>query len=175
MSQMEPPHFTSTVFRRAVLVLSTVVLVSFARHASALGETPFVDMAFAPGDFVLVDAQTADILVATNDWPGVIRAAGDLAKDVNRVTGKSPAIVNDPKPAGKNAVIIGTIGKSGIIDRLIQEKKIDASEIAGRFTESMICPNRSVFRRGIIGQTCRRHITTSFSLRLENSFKARHR
>jgi len=130
---MKPPRFTSIAFRRAALVLSIVVLISFARHASALGETPFVDTAFAPGDFALVDAQTADILVATNDWPGVIRAAGDLAKDVNRVTGKSPAIVNDPKPAGKNAVIIGTIGKSGIIDRLIQEKKIDASEIAGKW------------------------------------------
>ena len=55
-----------------------------------------------------------------------------MAKDVNRVSGKSPAIFNDPKSAGKNAVIIGTIGKSEIIDRLIREKKIDASEIAGK-------------------------------------------
>ncbi|HEY5232467.1 MAG TPA: glycosyl hydrolase 115 family protein [Verrucomicrobiae bacterium] len=92
-----------------------------------------MDTAFAPGDFVLVDAQTADILIATNDWPGVIRAANDLATDVNRVSGKSPVIFNDPKSAGKNAVIIGTIGKSEIIDRLIREKKIDISEISNQW------------------------------------------
>ena len=135
---MEPPRFTSTVFRRAVLALSTAVLVSFARHASALGEAPFVDSSFVPGDFVLVDAQTADFLVATNDWPGVIRAANDLAADVNRVTGKSPVIFNDPKSAGKNTVIISTVGKSEIIDRLIRERKIDISEISNKWESFFI-------------------------------------
>ena len=53
------------------------------------------------------------------------RAAHDSAKDINRVTGKSPALFNDTKSGGKNAVIIGTIGKSELIDRLVREKKID--------------------------------------------------
>src|SRR5208282_812002 len=38
-----------------------------------------------------------------------------------------------PKAAGKNVVIIGTIGKSAIIDRLIRKNKIDASAISGKW------------------------------------------
>ena len=132
MSRMEKSHSIPIVFRRVILILSLAFLISFARHALALGETPFVHTVFASGDFALVDERAANILIATNDWPGMNRAANDLVADVNRVTGKSPAIFHDPKSAGKNAVIIGTIGRSEIIDRLIREKKIDASEIAGK-------------------------------------------
>ena len=130
------------IFRRAVLILSFGFLILCARQASAIGETPFVDTAFSPGDFALVDAQSADILVATNDWPGVARAANDLATDVNRVTGKLPAIFSDPKFPGKYTVIIGTIGKSEIIDRLIREKKIDVSEIIGKWAEATFPINK---------------------------------
>ena len=73
----------------------------------------------------------ATLCVDTNDWPGVIRAAGDLANDVKRVTGHQPQIAN--RPASKNLVIIGTIGKSAVIDRLVSEKKIDISGITGKW------------------------------------------
>ena len=72
-------------------------------------------------------------MVGTNDWPGVVRAADDLAADINRVTGKSPKIFNNSKSAGKNVVIIGTVGKSEFIDRLIREKKIDVSAISNKW------------------------------------------
>ncbi|MFC7749712.1 hypothetical protein ACFQWB_07150 [Paenibacillus thermoaerophilus] len=47
---------------------------------------------------------------------------------------------NEPKSGGKfaicsgsgHAVIIGTVGKSAVIDRLIEEGKLDAGDLAGK-------------------------------------------
>jgi len=108
-------------------------LLSIAREGFALGGARYVENTPSRGSFALVAADTASILVDTNDWPGVVRATADLQTDVARVTGRTPSIFNDPKAAGKNVVIIGTIGKSGIIDELIRAKKIDASPIAGKW------------------------------------------
>ena len=99
----------------------------------ALGETQYVETTGSRGSFALFDKTPATILVSTNDWPGVIRAANDLSADVNRVTGKSPAVFNQSKSADQNVVLIGTIGKSEVIDQLIREKKIDVSQIAGKW------------------------------------------
>jgi len=119
--------------RRVFLILPLFFLLSLERHARAIGEETFVHTSYAPGDFVLVDVQAANILIDKNDWPGVARAANDLATDVNRVTGKSAAIFDGPGFVANNAVIVGTLGKRGIIDRLIREKRIDAAPIAGEW------------------------------------------
>ena len=120
------------------LCLLLLGLLSLSRNSFALGEVRYVENHPGPGSFALVGTDTATILVDTNDWPGVIRAAHDLQADIARVTGRTPAIVNDPAAAGKNVVIIGTIGKSGLIDQLIRDKKIEAPEIAGKWESIFI-------------------------------------
>ena len=129
---------TSTVGLRLVrLAVPLLVLAVSSQIIFALGEASRVETSSTPDNFALCDGKAATILVDTNDWPGVTRAAGDLAADVNRVTGLRPQILNQPKSTGKNAVLIGTIGKSEFIDRLIREKKIDVSEIAGQWESFM--------------------------------------
>jgi hypothetical protein len=113
--------------------LAFIALVSFSPKVFALGESNYVDAAASAGSFPLVAENAAEILVDTNDWSGVVRAANDLAADVNRVTGRSPAISNRVNSNSKNVVIIGTIGKSEFIDRLAREKKIDLAEISGKW------------------------------------------
>ena len=110
-----------------------IVLVLLSQRAFALGEPNFVETTPAPGSFALCDAIPSDIQVSTNDWPGVIRAAHDLSADVNRVTGKTPAVLHDLQSSGKNVVIVGTIGKSEFIDGLIRERKIDVSDISNQW------------------------------------------
>src|SRR5580693_3536808 len=112
-----------------LLLLLLLGLLSVSRKSFALGEVQYVENSPSRGSFALVGADTAAILVDSNDWPGVVRAAHDLQADVARVTGHTPALLNDPTAAGKNVVIIGTIGKGGLIDRLIHDKKIEAPEI----------------------------------------------
>ena len=120
------------------LFILLIPLILLSQKIFALGESGFVEGAAAPGSFALCDERPAAILVSSNDWPGVARAANDLSGDVNRVTGKTPGIFGDLNSAGKNAVIIGTIGKSEIIDRLVREKKIEVSEISNRWESFLL-------------------------------------
>jgi hypothetical protein len=120
--------------RPGLLAVMLLVLATSSQNVAALGETTFVETSSSQNSFALCSGgEAATVLVDANDWPGVARAAGDLAADINRVTGKLPAILSQPKSTGKNAVIIGTIGKSEFINQLIREKKIDASDIAGKW------------------------------------------
>ncbi|MDR1783684.1 MAG: glycosyl hydrolase 115 family protein [Dysgonamonadaceae bacterium] len=61
-----------------------------------------------------------------NDFKGVLRAVSDLKDDLKRVSGNLPA------STGKTAIIAGTVGKSVVIDKLLKENKISASELAGK-------------------------------------------
>ena len=74
----------------------------------------------------------------SNDFAGVLRAADDLQADIVRVTGVTPTITHNENDPGKNVIIIGTIGKSRIIDRLIRDHKIDVSPIAGKWESFFI-------------------------------------
>jgi hypothetical protein len=84
------------------------------------------------GNLSLSDGKTvAAIFVETNDDRAVLRAAGDLADDLARVTGTKPEIENQFSPDGKIGVIIGTLGNSKIIDRLAAEGKLDTNGVSG--------------------------------------------
>lgn len=108
-------------------------LFGFHGVALALGEPDFVTTRPSPGAFPLLDQTPAVIVVETNDWPGVVRAANDLAADVQRVSGARPPLLHDLTGTNRRVVIIGTLGKSRLLERLIREKKIDVSGLAGQW------------------------------------------
>jgi hypothetical protein len=77
------------------------------------------------------------IYIDPNDWKGVNRAAKDLANDIGKVTGTASIVFENTKTA-KNSIVIGTIGKSRIIDQLIASKKLDVSSIKGKWESFII-------------------------------------
>jgi hypothetical protein len=110
-----------------------------AANAFALGQVRYVETVKASGSFSLVEANAAAaVYVDSGDYAGIVRAAGDLVADVARVTGHTPAMAHDDKGLGANAVLAGTIGKSALIDRLIREGKIDASQIKGKWEAFLV-------------------------------------
>ena len=113
-----------------VLLLLTA---SFAAQLHALGQPRYVEEKPCPGCFpVASSGSLATILVDRDDYPGVVRAAADLRDDINRVVGQSPKLVDNGAPKG-DAIIIGSIGHSALIARLIKSKKIDVSDISGKW------------------------------------------
>ena len=78
------------------------------------------------------DGKAATIVVDGSDWKGVLRAANDLSDDVRKVTGISVSL-ND-----KHSIIVGTIGKSKLIDNLIKQKKIDVKKVKGQWESYLI-------------------------------------
>lgn len=119
--------------RRGRFAVLFLALALPGQNLMALGADPFVTTNATPDSFALCDGAVATVLVDSNDWPGVTRAVGDLAGDLQRVTGQRPKMVHQPEATGPNVVIIGTIGQSPLIDRLIREKQIDVSAIAGQW------------------------------------------
>jgi hypothetical protein len=121
--------------RLACLVLLTAFTsLPCAQRAWALGQKEYVQFSPVQGGFTIVDANTtAAIFVDPKDWPGVLRVANDLSRDIHDVTGKTPKVSSGEQPTGHNVIIIGTIGKSDVIDRLIAAKKIDVSATRGRW------------------------------------------
>ena len=104
------------------------------RPACAVGEPPYVSSHFAPGSFPLAsNGVAASIYVDTNDFWGVVRAAGDLQADVRRVTGLVPAIIYDPLPPGAPMVIIGTLGKNRLLDQWAKDGKLDPGRLVGKW------------------------------------------
>ncbi len=110
--------------------LVTLFLAIFATSAAAQR------VATAPGPhrFPLADAsQVATIVVdSTDDYAGVVRAAHSLQSDVAKVTGTAPGLATSTKPplAG-DVLIVGTVGRSALVDRLIAGGRLDATGLSG--------------------------------------------
>jgi hypothetical protein len=128
---------TRRVVRVIVLVLASMV-TAFAGPSLGL-QTDIVSDQAEPGSFPLVAGKlAAPFFLNSADWPGVLRAGADLQADVERVTGIKPTLAANGAPGGKLAVIIGTVGKSPLIDSLVKAGKLNADAIAGRWESFII-------------------------------------
>jgi hypothetical protein len=88
--------------------------------AAAGADDGYISFSATPGGFPLVaGGKAAPIVVSASDHPGVVRAVGDLQADVERVTGVKPAVATDEVPAQSDVVLVGTIGKSPLVDKLV--------------------------------------------------------
>ncbi len=124
---------------RSSLLMLLCLLGSPLLHALTIGQDRYVDPAYHPGDFSLVARNAAATLfVDSADFPGVVRAANDLQADIERVTNRVVAVAHDEKRLGSNVIIVGTAGKSKIIDQLIRDHKIDVTAIAGKWESFLI-------------------------------------
>ncbi|HEY8529330.1 MAG TPA: glycosyl hydrolase 115 family protein [Paenibacillaceae bacterium] len=93
----------------------------------------------AAGVFPLAaGGKVADLYVSDGDHPGVIRATGDLQQDLFRVTGVAPRLCHQTEPLSEYAVLIGTIGKSAVIDGLIASGRLDAEGVAGKWESFVV-------------------------------------
>jgi hypothetical protein len=120
------------------LRLTTLCLIALvaaiAPRAAAVGTTSYVTSNPSAGRFTLSTAtEAAPLFLDSDDHAGVLRVAKHLQADVGRVTGQEPQLSIGVAPAGREIVLIGTLGKSSLIDRLVADKKLDVSAIAGQW------------------------------------------
>jgi len=106
----------------------------FHPEVFAIGQPQYVQRVPEEGSFPIAHGnQAATIYFDEADWPGVIRAVKDLQSDIARVTGHTAKISSNSSRMTGNAIIVGTIGKSEIVDRLTRMGKVDVSPIAGKW------------------------------------------
>ena len=107
-------------------------------HASTVLDQKIVSETPVAGAFPLVtDEGASPVMVDGNDWAGVVRAVGDLQLDVERVTGKKPVVAAAANGA-KYSVIVGTLGKSTLIDGLVSAGKLNVGDLKGKWESFVI-------------------------------------
>jgi hypothetical protein len=138
--------------------------VAFAGSASALESFRKPTVGFTSGNGTLLASRSSPVSIHADaaDWPGVLRAARDLALDFGRVTGvngsltvsgkataNSSAIFNvtgissdwsvgtsgngNATGSGAGTIIVGTIGNSSLIDAMIASGQLDVSAVEGQW------------------------------------------
>ncbi|HEY9043725.1 MAG TPA: glycosyl hydrolase 115 family protein, partial [Rheinheimera sp.] len=113
---------------RVLLLLATLLL----SHAVQALPGNYLVQQRAAGDFALVAADSqALILVDQQEYKGVLRAVDSLQRDINSVSGRQLAIARQGQ--AKQLLIIGSLGKSALLDQLVSSGKLDVSAITGKW------------------------------------------
>ena len=125
--------------RGASLALGLLALVG---GALAIGQDTCVEFQSSSTTFTIVKSgKAAPILLSHDEWPGVQRAAFDFASDIQLVTGVKPALTNvtsnsttsNAYGSPATAIIVGTLGKSSLIDEVVDRTNLDVSSIQGKW------------------------------------------
>ena len=105
-------------------------------------------VSFQQGDLLLNADNQVQIYLDHNDCRGVKYAAKALVKDIQKVSGSPAFLLSDANTAlsgGSNSqanaranIIVGTIGHSAAIDRLIKQHRIDAKLLQGKHEKFII-------------------------------------
>ncbi len=103
------------------------------------GEVNFITTTKEKGCFTISSqGKSSPLLFSSGDFTGVKRALKDLQTDIGKVTSFSPKLFSDTILKEKEIIIVGTIGKSQVIDNLIKTKKINVTGIEGKWESYLI-------------------------------------
>jgi len=121
-------------FRLTVLVLAPALAFAQTATPAAPLADHYISAKKTTGSFPLVsNGQAAALYASEGDWAGVLRATRDVQADINRVTGQEPALLTAAPQDQQPVVLIGTLGHSALIDKLVQAGKLDVTNLAGRW------------------------------------------
>lgn len=111
---------------------------SWGGSMASAGAT-YVDDHPGPGRFPLVErGKAAPVVVSDGDFPGVVRVAGDLRADIESVTAVSAATTDGSIPeTARDVVLLGTLGRSPLIDGLVSRGRLDVRGVKGRWETAL--------------------------------------
>ncbi|KAJ6564988.1 hypothetical protein DFH09DRAFT_1475574 [Mycena vulgaris] len=123
------------------MLIFALTLGFFVSNVSALGQETCVAFQPSPSVFTVAsNGKAAPIILSSDDWPGVQRAAQDFASDIQRVTGIKPMVANVSASTPSRSslpIIVGTLGKSSLIDQIVDSTKLDVSSIENQWEAFM--------------------------------------
>jgi hypothetical protein len=97
-------------------------------QAAAVAATPEI------GRFPLIRrGHAAPIHADADDFPAVLRAVRGLQSDLSRLSGHPVALSIGAIPQAKTPIVVGTLGRSRLIDRLVERGQLDVGAIAGQW------------------------------------------
>lgn len=126
-------------FQKISLSTAFLLLLTALAPVWSIGGAAYVTHEPVKGAFPLsVSEKTTDLYISGDDFPGVIRALNDLKSDIGKVTGREPLVSFGKPKSNEMPVLVGTLGKSNLIDGLVRSKKLDVSGIKGKWEHYLI-------------------------------------
>jgi Glycosyl hydrolase family 115/Gylcosyl hydrolase family 115 C-terminal domain len=110
--------------KNLLLIISIICVIGSLDAQQWISDKP------APNSFAI---SSVTIYTDPVDFILVQKAAGFLQNDIEMVTAKKPGLANVMPSSAKNIIIIGSIEKSSLIQRLIQQKKINIDKIKNKW------------------------------------------
>ncbi|MBZ4191986.1 glycosyl hydrolase 115 family protein [Niabella beijingensis] len=111
-----------------------------------VGAQYFITENAGSNDFPIVTATgVASIFVEASEDTLIHKTAALLQKDIEKVTGKTPRLV-DKIDASNNVIIIGTVGRMTGVRQLMKNNRIDASVLKGKWEAFKLQNIRKPFR-----------------------------
>jgi hypothetical protein len=117
------------------IFLAFAFTITVAHDALAIGRQAIVKLN-QPGDGVALikNGAAAPVYIDPADHAGVLRAAGDLRADLDRAGAAKAKLNLSTAPAGDDIILVGTLGKSALIDRLAsagKDRRVGAARQVG--------------------------------------------
>ena len=136
----------SPVSRNCIRPLLWVLFLGLPQPGFSLGEKPYVSFnGKGEGVSLSSNGKSAPLCASAQDHPGVLRVLKLFQSDIAAVTGATPEISLDKIPSSKEVVIIGTLGKSPLIDRLVRGRKINVKGVEGKWEAFLVQTVKSPF------------------------------
>lgn len=109
-------------------------MVGLTAEMPSAGEGFPDSMTGDPGEKFVISSggHSSPIIADTTDWKGVLIAVRNLAEDIGKVTGSPSEIKSETDPSA-NQIIVGTIGKSALIDSLVNSGRLNVDDISGQW------------------------------------------
>lgn len=133
------PLNTLLKLSQMMLLFIAISGISHAQTNNSIISSFIVEKPSVKADFPIVSTKGAASVIHydISDYPGVIRAINDLQNDIDSVTGKRPELIVNGQ-SSEFEIIIGTLGKSKQIDKLVSSNKLDVKEIEGNWESFII-------------------------------------
>lgn len=131
-------HHQAGGLRFPALALLFLFLMASAGVQAFEGNLP-VTIETVRGSFpLIVKGDPIAVVVSGADFQGVQRAAGDLCRDLGRVSGRESTLFKELPRGHRTLIIAGTLGMSPLVDDLVARGKIKPREIEGQWESTLM-------------------------------------
>lgn len=120
--------------KNKIYIILSLFVIGLSTKSYAINPDKYVVNQASVENFPLVSkGKTASILVSDKDFSGILKVVGHLENDIFKVSDRHPKRIKKIAEAEEFVVIIGTFGKSEMIDQLVKRGKIDGNQFQGKW------------------------------------------
>ncbi len=124
---------------KKITQFALIVIFNFNITFAANLNRKYVNTSKEKNSFTISESgQATPIYISSEDHVGVIRVAKHLQEDIKNVTSIEPILSIDNLPENKNMIIVGSLDKSPLIQKIIEDNKIDLREIEDKWETFVI-------------------------------------